>query len=124
MPIWGANNSQANNVRFYNTPDVVYSEYGTVWETNATTGETKPLKGIGRYQISIGSGYRAHPLNNLASDHLYVINDYAVSGAPTSYPALRKADLADHSRYSNETNTRKKQWFVLQAAEYRRKSVK
>lgn len=103
----GANNSQANNVRFYNTPDVVYSEYGTVWETNATTGETKPLKGIGRYQISIGSGYRAHPLNNLASDHLYVINDYAVSGAPTSYPALRKADLADYSRYSNETNTRK-----------------
>lgn len=103
----GVDNSQTNNVRFYTTPDVVYSEYGTVWETNLTTGQTVALKGRGRYQIAIGSGYRAHPLNNLASDNLYIINDYAIKGAPTSYPALRKSDLANYSSYSSESNARK-----------------
>ncbi len=103
----GVNSSEINNVRFYTTPDVVYSEYGTVWETNATTGETVSRKGVGRYQISIGSGYRAHPLNNLATDHFYVVNDYAVEGAPATYPNLRKSDLADYARYSSETNDKK-----------------
>ena len=103
----GVNSSEINNVRFYTTPDVVYSEYGTVWETDATTGKTVARKGVGRYQIAIGSGYRAHPLNDRATDHFYVLNDYAVEGAPATYPNLKKSNLADYARYSSETNAKK-----------------
>ena len=107
----GADSSKANNTRFYTTPDVVYSEYGTVWQTDVKTGKTIELKGQGRYQISIGSGYRAHPLNNLAADNFYVVNDYAVDGAPSSYPAITKANLADYSRFASESNTKKNNGF-------------
>ncbi len=103
----GVNNSRANNVRFFTSPDVVYSEYGVVWQTDASTGQTVSVEGKGRYQISLGSGYRAHPLNEDANDFFYVVNDYAIDGAPESYPGLKKADLANYNNYDNASYTLK-----------------
>jgi len=103
----GADSSRANNVRFFTSPDVVYSEYGVVWQTDAATGKTVSVEGKGRYQIALGSGYRAHPLNEDANDFFYVVNDYAVDGAPESYPGLKKADLANYSNYDNASYTLK-----------------
>ncbi len=102
----GTNNSRANNVRFYNKPDVIYTEYGTIWEVDNKGNKTEVGK-RGRYQIAIGSGYRAHPLNNEADDHFYVINDYHTNGAPESYKTLQKADLADYERYNQATIDKK-----------------
>lgn len=50
--------------------------------------------------INIGSGYRAHPLNNTASDALYSIRDPHVFEQLTqaqynSYPIIRHGDLID-----------------------------
>lgn len=98
----GTNNSRANNVRFYNKPDVIYTEYGTIWEVDDNGNKTEVGK-RGRYQIAIGSGYRAHPLNNEAIDHFYVINDYHTTGAPETYNTLRKTNLADFDRYNQSS---------------------
>jgi len=103
----GVNNSRANNVRFFTSPDVVYSEYGVVWQTDASTGKTVSVEGKGRYQIALGSGYRAHPLNEDANDFFYVVNDYAVDGAPESYLGFKKADLANYNNYDNASYTLK-----------------
>lgn len=97
----GTDGSRANNVRFYTTPDVIYTRYGVVWQTDAATGKTISVEGKGRYQIALGSGYRAHPLNEDANDFFYVVNDYAVYGAPQTYPGLKKTDLADYNQYDN-----------------------
>lgn len=102
----GTNNSRANNVRFYNKPDVIYTEYGTIWEVDSSGNKTEVGK-RGRYQIAIGSGFRAHPLNNEANDHFYVINDFYTEGAPESYTTLTKADLADYERYNQATIEKK-----------------
>ncbi|MBE0482664.1 MAG: hypothetical protein IBX52_04100 [Bacterioplanes sp.] len=102
----GADGSRANNVRFYNKPDVIYTEYGTIWDVD-DKGNKREVGKRGRYQIAIGSGFRAHPLNNEAIDHFYVINDYNTNGAPESYNTLRKSDLADFDRYNLESMDKK-----------------
>ncbi len=103
----GTDGSRANNVRFFTSPDVVYSEYGVVWQTDAATGKTVSVEGEGRYQIALGSGYRAHPLNEDANDFFYVINDYAIKGAPQAYPGHKKSDLANYNDYGNASYTLK-----------------
>src|SRR5690554_4510778 len=58
----GKNNSQKEHVRFYNTLDVVYSKAFSYVESTDTG--TNMVNGKPRYVLSIGSGYRAHPLDN------------------------------------------------------------
>ncbi|MCW9018004.1 MAG: hypothetical protein OQJ89_13625, partial [Kangiellaceae bacterium] len=52
----------ANNRRFYYSPDAALIR----------------LESESFVSISIGSGYRAHPLNETVTDHFYMIKDYGV----------------------------------------------
>jgi len=64
--------------RFYNEPDVALI-----------------AKGGERFMaISIGSGWRAHPLNTTVEDRLYVIKSPAVRGAPAGYGKEQTGPLA------------------------------
>lgn len=68
------------NRRFYNRPDAAYI---------TDTGNPFVL-------ISIGSGYRAHPLSQDISDSLFLIKDiHGLNGSPETYNTITKSDLAD-----------------------------
>ncbi|WP_430461839.1 PilC/PilY family type IV pilus protein [Thalassolituus sp. LLYu03] len=89
----------AGNVRFYTSPDVSYS-----------TSSAK----VGRYQIAIGSGFRAHPLDGYVTDNFYVVNDFMVSEDEDTlkdllpdYETLARSDLADYSSYSTASTEKK-----------------
>ena len=62
MASFAADGSAADNRRFYYGPDV--SEISLADEHY--------------YAVAIGSGYRAHPLNNAIQDHFYMIKDKGV----------------------------------------------
>src|SRR5690554_7963552 len=74
----GKDSSQSEHVRFYNSLDVVYSKAFSYVESTDTG--TNMVNGKPRYVLSIGSGYRAHPLDNSATDHFYVLFDYNTEG--------------------------------------------
>jgi type IV pilus assembly protein PilY1 len=76
----GGNN--ANNIRFFNTPDVAFTRYGG-------------FSPEGQFQISIGSGYRAHPLDTRVRDRVYIVNDTYVSSLPASYTNYDESNLAN-----------------------------
>lgn len=92
----GADNSASENVRFFTSPDVSWSNEGQFY--NSSTGT---LYSQERFQIAIGSGYRAHPLDNSATDRLYLINDYDTLTVPSSYSPLNRSDLANYSSFSS-----------------------
>ncbi|WCD81512.1 PilC/PilY family type IV pilus protein [Pseudomonas sp. TUM22785] len=71
-----------NNRRFFNTPDVAL---------------VRERGGRSYFTISLGSGYRAHPLNENTVDRFYVIRDTSVSAPPTAYTTLTESDLTDVS---------------------------
>merc|ERR1711879_893679 len=103
----GADDTAINNVRFYTTPDIIYSERGSFLNDDGSTDS------LGRYQISIGSGYRAHPLNAVTEDAFYLINDFEVNGAPTRYTTLSKSDLANYAQYTSASNSKIKNGLYL-----------
>lgn len=75
----------ADNRRFYSTPDIaLHRERG----------------GKPHFTIAIGSGYRAHPLNEETEDRFYVLRDFDVYDAPASYVTLTENDLTDVSSVS------------------------
>src|SRR5690554_4793589 len=74
----GKDSSPSEHVRFYNSLDVVYSKAFSYVESTDTG--TNMVNGKPRYVLSIGSGYRAHPLDNSATDHFYVLFDYNTEG--------------------------------------------
>ena len=82
--------SSATNIRFFNTPDVAFTRYGGFSHN-------------GQFQISIGSGYRAHPLDTRVVDRFYIINDTNVTTTPTSYSNYTEADLADVNHFDSAT---------------------
>lgn len=45
--------------------------------------------------VTIGSGYRAHPLDKTIQDRIYMIRDPDVFSAPANYTALTESDLFD-----------------------------
>lgn len=81
-----------NNIRFFNTPDVAYTRYGG-------------FSPDGQFQISIGSGYRAHPLDTQVTDRFYIINDTHVSTVPTNYTDYSEADLANINNFSSASES-------------------
>lgn len=90
------NGTTKGNTRFFTAPDVSY----------ITDSDN-----VGRYVVAIGSGYRAHPLNEETTDNLYVVYDYIVSEnvdeiktAVNAYTTLNKTDLANYSSYATETD--------------------
>ncbi|WP_217651074.1 pilus assembly protein [Atopomonas hussainii] len=78
---FGGTNAQ-NNRRFYNKPDVAL---------------IKERGGKTFFTISIGSGYRAHPLNEDTLDRFYVIRDFDVYTTPSSYVTVTENDMVDAS---------------------------
>lgn len=66
--------NDANNRRFFNKPDISYYK-----------GKSKPIL------ISIGSGYRAHPLSEKVADEHFLIKD--TLNKPSAYTALTTSDL-------------------------------
>jgi type IV pilus assembly protein PilY1 len=82
--------SSATNIRFFNTPDVAFTRYGG-------------FSHDGQFQISIGSGYRAHPLDTRVVDRFYIINDTNVTTVPTSYSDYTEASLADANHFDTAT---------------------
>jgi len=79
-----------SNIRFFNTPDVAFTRYGG-------------FSPDGQFQISIGSGYRAHPLDTRVVDRFYIINDIHVSTLPTSYTDYDESDLAEVNSFASAT---------------------
>lgn len=96
----GKDSSQREHVRFYETLDVVYSKaFGYV---EGSGSDAKILNGKPRYMLSIGSGYRAHPLDSSTQDNFYVLFDYNTdgperdaNGQPT-YVSVKKSDLESY----------------------------
>jgi type IV pilus assembly protein PilY1 len=68
-----------SNRRFYHSPSLFI-------------GESSGYKWLG---ITIGSGYRAHPLSQDADDRFYMIKQADVYSAPLSYSKLTTTDLYD-----------------------------
>ena len=87
-PIADMNGGGSNNIQFYNTVDVAY--------INDEKSSALP-----HFQLSIGSGYRAHPLNTITNNRFYIVNDYNVTDKPTTanlstfYQKITESDLVD-----------------------------
>lgn len=71
-----------DNRRFFRMPDVAM---------------VRERGGKSYFAIAIGSGYRAHPLNEDTVDRFYVLQDEPVFGKPQTYRTLTEADLTDVS---------------------------
>ena len=83
-----ASPTDADTRRFYNSPDVsIFND---------------PLQGRRFIALSIGSGYRAHPLDNSISDRFYSVRDPAVFARLSqadydSYDVITDGDLVEIS---------------------------
>ena len=87
-----SNPTPAETRRFYTTPDV-----------SMVRDQTQDSRYLA---ISIGSGYRAHPLSNAAQDRFYSLRDYSVFRDLTqaqynSYPIATDGDMAEISGQLN-----------------------
>jgi type IV pilus assembly protein PilY1 len=87
--------NESKNIRFFNTPDIAFTRYGD-------------FSPEGQFQISIGSGYRAHPLDTRVVDRFYIINDTNVSSIPTTYKNYEESELADITKFSSATKEQQK----------------
>jgi len=98
----GADDDTANNRRFFTTPDIALVKEGA----------SKFLT------ISIGSGWRAHPLNEDVDDRFYVIRDSNWGSAPDTYTKLTESNLVDVTNNIDATNIAtaitdgKKGWYI------------
>jgi len=87
--------SSNGNRRFYNAPDISYY---------SNNGNDFVL-------ISVGSGYRAHPLYNGVQDYHFLIKDHSARNTPDNYKTLKLSDLKRWGSGGSEHG-----WFVeLQA---------
>lgn len=77
---FAVDNSQTENRRFYNPPDVALI---------AEPGQAPFIS------IVAASGYRAHPLQTATHDRIYMFRDHDVYTAPETYTTLIDADLFD-----------------------------
>lgn len=76
--LFDANKNNPHYQRFFDAPSVSYFADDT---------------GDKYLTISIGSGYRAHPLQADSQDSFYIIKDPHIIIAPTTYETLERADL-------------------------------
>jgi type IV pilus assembly protein PilY1 len=77
LGVAGGTNSIAENRRFYASPSVAL-----------VRGPDGP-----ELALAIGSGFRASPLSELASNRMFMIRQQAVFSAPSAYTAVTTADL-------------------------------
>ncbi|WP_430461672.1 PilC/PilY family type IV pilus protein [Thalassolituus sp. LLYu03] len=95
--------TKSGDVRFYTQPDVVYTESGSFTFQDAANPSNTYTKSVGRYQITIGSGFRAGPLSTAVKDKIFVLNDFNINAAPTTYKAIGVSDLANYASYDSAT---------------------
>lgn len=89
-----ATNGVSGNRRFYVRPDVAYIKT----KRTRTTDEGNELIESDKFLlISIGSGYRAHPLDEEVDDHFYLLKDPHGLNYPATYTKLGVSDLAEWS---------------------------
>ncbi|WP_320818710.1 PilC/PilY family type IV pilus protein [Thalassolituus sp.] len=107
-------NSVTNNTRFYTTPVVAYQG-----------NENK-----GRYVITLGSGYRAHPLVTNNQDRFFVLFDQITSTDETStknalstYKTKKTSDLANYSNIASASDDAKNTGFYYKLTETGEKSL-
>ena len=74
--------SALDNRRFFSMPDVAM---------------VRERGGKSYFALAIGSGYRAHPLNEDTIDRFYVLQDGPVFSKPQTYQTLTEAHLTDVS---------------------------
>lgn len=106
--------TRAGNRRFFASPDVSYSTAGYIAYKESQGATEVSKRKMGRFQISIGSGYRAKPLNTEVNDKFFLINDLDVTSTP-GVPApdpLGVTDLADY-KTSSSTDVKRKRGFYL-----------
>ncbi len=93
---------ETDNIRFYNQIDATYTTSSAIKvDDPSNPGETITVGGS-RLQLSVGSGFRAHPLNTRVADTFYIINDYDIKAPPTDYIAVTESELADYSKFRSE----------------------
>lgn len=106
--------SVSGNRRFFSSPDISYSTAGYIAYKDEDDPTKVNVKKQGRFQIAIGSGYRARPLSSQVNDAFFVINDLDVNDTPDT-PApnpLSKSDLANYET-SPVTDTKRKRGVFL-----------
>ncbi|MEE4245594.1 MAG: hypothetical protein V2I33_09290 [Kangiellaceae bacterium] len=81
-------NTPEDNRRFYNAPD-------TALIRDPNTGETY-------VSIAIGSGFRAHPLDTLTNEHMYVIQDKGILSG--TFFDTKISDLVEISANMGDTD--------------------
>src|SRR5690554_1553024 len=107
--------TEAGNIRFFTKPDVVYTEYGQFEFESDDNPDVTYTKSVGRYQIAIGSGFRANPLSTKVKDKIFVINDFDINGAPESgYNTLSVNDLANIKSFDNGTIEQRQNGFYYE----------
>lgn len=79
LGVASGDNSPANNRRFYHAPDVALTEFA----------------GKSSLAVTIGSGFRAHPLSVETDDRFYMLRQSAVFSTPDSYETVAESDLYD-----------------------------
>src|SRR5690554_1653049 len=107
--------TEAGNIRFFTKPDVVYTEYGQFEFESDNNPDVTYTKPVGRYQIAIGSGFRANPLSTKVKDKIFVINDFDIDGAPgLGYSTLSVNDLANIKSFDNGTIEQRQNGFYYE----------
>ncbi|MBU2040267.1 MAG: hypothetical protein KKH95_14075 [Gammaproteobacteria bacterium] len=107
--------TESGNIRFYTQPDVVYTDYGLFESVDPNDPTNVIAKKEGRYQITIGSGFRAGPLSTSVKDKVFVINDFDISAAPaSSYSKKSVTDLANYKNFSSASYTQKHNGFYYE----------
>ena len=81
LGVAGGANTRADNRRFYHAPDIALIV----------------VDGGEHYAVSIGSGYRAHPLDTGAADRFYMLQLPRAFDADSSYTRYTESDLYDAS---------------------------
>ncbi len=94
--IFDANNNSANYQRFYDAPSVSYFYDKETKEKFLT--------------VSIGSGYRAHPLQAADQDSFYIIKDHNIVAPPATYDTLDRGDMVDIPATATSTAYSPKGW--------------
>lgn len=93
---------ETDNIRFYNQVDATYTTSSAIQVDNPSKPGEKITVGGSRLQLSIGSGFRAHPLNTRVTDTFYIINDYNIKEPPQTYTSVRQSQLANYARFNTE----------------------
>ncbi len=79
LGVASGSNTEILNRRFYHGPDVAL---------------VKGSNGL-ELAVTIGSGYRAGPLNRVTEDRFYMLRQSAVFGPPATYTKIAETDLFD-----------------------------